>query len=76
MQLDLPPDIEQLIHKRLVSAGYASVEDVLRDALEAQDAEESWGEEERRALTGHIEQGFLQAECGEVVDGEQTRQDV
>jgi len=35
---------------------------VLRRALEAQDAEESWTDEERRALSAHLEEGFLQAE--------------
>lgn len=50
MQLNIPPDLEALINKRLSSGGYASVEDVLRRALEAQDAEESWTDEERRAL--------------------------
>jgi hypothetical protein len=45
MQLNIPPDLEMLINKRLSSGGYASVEDVLRRALEAQDAEESWTDE-------------------------------
>ena len=52
MQLNVPPDLETLINKRLSSGGYRSVEDVLRRALEAQDAEESWTDEERRALSG------------------------
>lgn len=51
-------------------------EDVLRRALEAQDAEESWTEEERRALSAHIEAGYLQAERGELIDGEQARREV
>jgi hypothetical protein len=42
MQLNAPPDLETLINKRLSSRGYTSIEDVLRRALEAQDAEESW----------------------------------
>ena len=42
MQLNVPPDLETLINKRLSSGGYTSVEEVLRRALEAQDAEESW----------------------------------
>jgi hypothetical protein len=41
MQLNVPPDLETLINKRLSSGGYQSPEDVLRRALEAQDAEES-----------------------------------
>ena len=42
MQLNVPPDLETLINKRLSSGAYQSLEDVLRRALEAQDAEESW----------------------------------
>ena len=73
MQGNLPPDLESLVNKRLSSGGYADVEDVFRRALEAQDAEESWTNEERRALTAHIEEGFLQAERGELIDGAQAR---
>jgi Arc/MetJ-type ribon-helix-helix transcriptional regulator len=57
MQLNLPPDLETLINKRLSSGAYANAEEVLRHALEAQDAEESWTDEERRALSAHIEPG-------------------
>ena len=48
MQLNVPPDLETLINKRLSSGGYTNAEDVLRRALEAQDAEESWTDEERK----------------------------
>jgi Arc/MetJ-type ribon-helix-helix transcriptional regulator len=75
MQLNVPPDLESLINKRLSSGGYASAEDVLRRALEAQDAEESWTEEERRALAAHVEEGYLQAERGELIDGAQARRE-
>jgi len=54
MQVDVPPDFETLIKKRLSGGGYASVEDVLRRALEAQDAEESWSDEGRQALAAHV----------------------
>jgi hypothetical protein len=50
MQLNVPPDIETLIKKRLSSGGYATVEEVLR-----------------RALSAHIEEGYLQAERGELI---------
>jgi len=42
MQLNHPLDLETLINKRLSSGAYSNAEDVLRHALEAQDAEESW----------------------------------
>ena len=76
MQLNIPPDLETLINKRLSSGSYSSAEDVLRRALEAQDAEESWTEEERRALTAHIEEGYQQAERGELIDGKQARREI
>jgi Arc/MetJ-type ribon-helix-helix transcriptional regulator len=76
MQLNVPPDLETLINKRLSSGAYASVEDVLRRALEAQDAEESWTEEERRALAAHLEEGYRQAERGELIDGAQARREI
>jgi len=69
MQLNVPPDLETLINKRLSSDGYTSVEDVLRRALEAQDAEENWTDEERRALSFHIEEGYLRAERSELIEG-------
>lgn len=76
MQLDVPPDLETLINKRLSSGGYTSVEDVLRRALEAQDAEESWTDEERRAIGDHIEIGYFQAENGSLIDAAQARSEI
>jgi Arc/MetJ-type ribon-helix-helix transcriptional regulator len=76
MQLTVPPDIESLINKRLSSGAYSDAEDVLRRALEAQDAEESWTDEERQALSAHIEEGFLQAERGELIGAAETRSQI
>ncbi|MFZ0225363.1 MAG: hypothetical protein WAL41_00135 [Mycobacterium sp.] len=76
MQLNVPPDLEKLINRRLASGAYENAEDVLRRALEAQDAEETWTDEERRALSAHIEEGYLQAERGELIDGAQARRDM
>jgi Arc/MetJ-type ribon-helix-helix transcriptional regulator len=76
MHLNVPPDLETLIRKRLSSGAYASVEDVLRRALEAQDAQESWTADERRALSAHIDEGYLQAERGELIDGAQARKEI
>ncbi len=76
MQINLPPDLESLVNKRLSGGGYSSVEEVFRRALEAQDAEESWTDEERRALSTHIEEGFSQAERGALTDGAQARREI
>ena len=76
MQVNLPPDLETLIIKRLSSGAYSNAEEVLRRALEAQDAEESGTGEERRALSAHIEKGYLQAERGELIDSAQARREI
>ena len=76
MQLNVPDDLETLINKRLSSGAYANAEDVLRRALETQDAEESWTDEERRAVSAHIEEGFLQAERGDLIDGTKARGEI
>lgn len=76
MQLNVPPDLETLIRKRLSSGCYADAEDVIRRALKAQDAEESWTEEERCALTAHIEEGYRQSEVGNVIDSENARREL
>jgi len=76
MQLNVPPDLETLINKRLSSGAYTNAEDVLRRALEAQDAEESWTDDERHALSAHIEEGYQQAERGELIDSAQGRREI
>jgi len=76
MQSNVPPYLETLINKRLSGVGYQSVDDVLRRALQAQDAEESWSDEERRALSAHVEEGYQQANLGELMDGAQVRHEI
>ena len=76
MQLNVPPDLETLINKRLSTGSYTNAEGVLRRALAAQDAEETCTDEERRAVSAHIEEGYLQAERGELIDGAQARQEI
>jgi Arc/MetJ-type ribon-helix-helix transcriptional regulator len=76
MQLNVPPDLEALVKKRLATGAFANAEEVIRRALEAQDAEESWTEEERLALSAHIDEGFLQAQRGELIEGDQARREI
>ena len=76
MQLTVPPDLELLIQKRLSTGNYATAEEVLRSALEAQDAEFSLTDQERLALSAHVEEGYLQAERGELIDGDIARRQI
>jgi hypothetical protein len=40
------------------------------------DAEESWTTRERGALSSHIEEGYRQAERGELIDGAQVQREI
>ena len=74
MQLTIPPDLDALVQKRLASGAFASVEDVIRRALEAQDEEEGWTPEERLALDRKIERALQQAATGNSFDPATARE--
>jgi Arc/MetJ-type ribon-helix-helix transcriptional regulator len=76
VQLDVPADIESLINKRLSSGTYTSAADVLRSALNALDADENWQNVQGPALAAHIEDGYRQAERGELLDAAASRQEI
>jgi Arc/MetJ-type ribon-helix-helix transcriptional regulator len=74
MQLNVPPDLEALVQKRLATGGFASAEDVIRRALETLDAEENWTDEERHALDEKIARALEQVASGLVYGPEEARQ--
>ena len=73
MQLNIPPDLEALVQKRLATGAFASAEEVLRRALEVFDAEETWSDEERQALDAKIGRALEQFERGEGIPGDAAR---
>ena len=56
MSFTLPPDLQSILQKHLTLGGYASEEDVLRDALHALD--------HQRAVLQDIEVGLADLEAG------------
>ena len=73
MQLNVPPDLEALVQKRLDTGAFANAEDVIRRALETLDAEESWSDEERSALDEKIDRALEQVAAGRVYGPEEAR---
>ena len=73
MQFTVPPDLEALLQKRLATGAFANAEDVIRCALETLDAEESWTDEERRALDEKIDRALEQVAAGRVYGPEEAR---
>ena len=75
MTIHLPADLEAMVEKRLAGGRYQSAEEVLRCALEAQEAEEaeeSWSEEDRLALDAKIDRAMEQFAQGKVYGPEEA----
>ena len=83
MEVHFPPELEAKLTATAAQQGREAdelVQDVLARYLadEARFFEvvESWTEDERRVAAAHIEEGFLQAERGELIDGDQARREI
>jgi predicted transcriptional regulator len=83
MEVHFPPDVqEKLVHSAAKQGRDADelVQEVLARYLadEARffEAADSLTDEERQAAMSHIEEGFLQAERGELIRGAQARQEI
>jgi len=68
MTLELKPEIEALIQKRLQSGAFSSAEEVIERALEFLSAEEDWMADNRAAIGAQIQEGWEEAQRGELTD--------
>ena len=73
MKIELKPEDEQLIQKRLQSGAFHTIEEVIHDALTSQDAEEDWLQENREAINAKIANGLAQLNSGQGVSGDVAR---
>lgn len=73
MTLELKPEIEALIQKRLQSGAFSSAEEVIERALEFLNAEEDWLADNRDQIAAQIQAGWEEAQRGELTDGENVR---
>jgi len=73
MTIDLNPEQQRVIDLAVGSGAYKNPSEVLDQALaiirEQLDLED-WMLEEKESIAAHIERGFLQAERGELIDGD------
>ena len=73
MAISLTPEDKKLIQKRMKTGLYKSVEEVIHDALAAQDAEAEWLIDNKVAITEKIARGVAQLDRGEGVSGDVAR---
>jgi len=62
MIINLTPEDEKLIQKRLQTGVFSSAEEVIHRALEAQEAEEDWLHQNQASVNEKIERGLAQFE--------------
>jgi antitoxin ParD1/3/4 len=68
----IPEDLRAFVSGELGSGRYLSLDDLLAEALRLLREHETFLEEHRDELRAQIAQGVLQAERGELVDGEEA----
>jgi len=73
MTVELKPEIEALIQKRLQSGAFSSAEEVIERALEFLSAEEDWLVDNRDEIATQIQEGWDEAQRGELTDGQNVR---
>lgn len=73
MKIELKPEDEQLIQRRLQSGAFRSIDEIIHDALTSQDAEEEWLQENREAINAKIARGIAQIESGQGIPGDVAR---
>ena len=73
MTVELKPEIEAQIQKRLQSGAFSSVEEVIERALEFLSAQEDWLTDNRVDIASQIQEGWEEAQMGELTDGEKVR---
>ena len=72
--MQLPADLAELVQQRLASGAYANAEDVVRRALEAQEAEEIWTLDDRQWLASKIDRALEQVATGRSYSPDAARQ--
>jgi len=74
MTIELKPELEALIQKRLESGMFQDVEDVLLQALESQDAEEAWLQLHRREVAEKLDRAMEEFDQVGGIHGSEVRQ--
>ena len=73
MTIELNPEAEALIKKRLESGAFTTPEEVVERALELLTAEEDWLSGNREQIAADIQEGWDAAQGGELIDADDVR---
>ena len=74
MTIELTPEVEALIRRRLASGVFQNACDVIYRALESQDAEEAWLLVHRREVSDKIDRAIAEFDRGGGIPANEVRQ--
>jgi antitoxin ParD1/3/4 len=72
MNVNLTPELEELIHRKVASGLYNNQSEVVREALRLLAEQDRLREAHLAELRGALAEGLAQADRGELVDGPQA----
>ncbi len=71
MNINLTPELESLVQKKVKSGRYNSASEVVREALRLFEDHERVREARLQSVRRKIEEGWAAAERGDLIDGEE-----
>ncbi|HZS46213.1 MAG TPA: type II toxin-antitoxin system ParD family antitoxin [Blastocatellia bacterium] len=73
MIIELKPEDELIIQRRLQSGAFNSVDDIIHRALESLEADEEWMAQNKESINEKISRGLAQLDRGEGLSPEESR---
>lgn len=73
MTIRLSPELEDQIRQDAAAAGFASVDAYVTEVLTMQHQHEAWMAEHRDEIRAKIEEGWAEAERGELMDSDEVK---
>ena len=74
MTIHLKPELEKMIREDLQRGPYQTVDEFVEYAVQMPHEQEEWLAENGAEINAKIEEGLASAQRGELIDGDQARQ--
>jgi putative addiction module CopG family antidote len=76
MTVQLRPELEALVRQDVARGSYRSIDDFVEQAVTELHEREEWLAVHRDEIRSKIDEGWAEAERGELIDGEQVKRDM
>ena len=72
VNVSLTPELEEFVKSRISSGRYQTASEVVREALRLLERQEKERDEAYERLKEKLERGAAEAECGDLLDGDEV----